>query len=78
MPNQTPLASGSITNHDEITVIVIEATTEHRSTYECIRRYAPQRPPPTTTLLWRRRSYASSPSPLQLWRDTRQETDYEK
>jgi hypothetical protein len=63
MPNQTPLAFGPITNQDEITVTVIEPTAEHRRACECIGRYAPQRPPLATTLLWRRRSYAPSPSP---------------
>ena len=56
MVNQNPLASGPITNHDEITVIVIEPTTEDSRTYECVGRYARHRPRPATTLLWRPRS----------------------
>jgi hypothetical protein len=40
-----------------------------------IGRYAPQQQPGGTTLLWRRRSYASSPRVLRLWRGTRREAN---
>ena len=43
----------------------------------CIGRFAPQQLPPTTTLLWRRRSYASSLRARRHWHDTRRE-DYEQ
>src|SRR5512133_332160 len=43
----------------------------------CIGRYAPQQLPPTTTLLWQRRSYASSLRVQPHWHDTRRE-DYEQ
>jgi hypothetical protein len=49
MHQTTPLASGTITNHDEITVILIEPID---STPALVKsnghRGSPQRPPPTT------------------------------
>jgi len=51
MPNQTTLSDGRISNHDEITVILVEPTDGTRRAYACIGRYATQQPPPATTLL---------------------------
>jgi hypothetical protein len=51
MPNQTTLSEGRISNHDEITVILVEPTDGTRRSYACIGRYATQQPPPATTLL---------------------------
>ena len=50
--SDTLLSSGQISDHEEITVILIEATdgTPPRS-FGCIGRYAPQQPPPRTNLL---------------------------
>ena len=67
MSHVTELATGHITNRDEITVILIEPTDgTPPHTHECIGRNALQQPSRPTTLLWRRRSYASSPNLLQL------------
>ena len=46
MPSQTTtLSTGRITNHDEITVILIEPTAaRHHHTYGCIGRYAHRNP----------------------------------
>ena len=48
------LASGQITNHDEITIAWSSPRTTGSRSCECIGRYAPQQPPPPITLLWRR------------------------
>jgi hypothetical protein len=47
--------------------------TKHHHSSASIGRYAPQPPPQRTTLLWRRRSYASSLRAQRLWRDTMRE-----
>ena len=46
MTKTTQLASGQITNHDEITVILIEPTDlAHQHSYECNGRRTPRRQP---------------------------------
>jgi len=77
MNQTTQLASGHITNHDEITVILIEPTDGIHHWFACIGRYAPQQPRPRVTLLWRRRSSGSSPRVRRHWHGTRRE-DYEQ
>jgi hypothetical protein len=77
MHQTTPLASGAITNHDEIIVILIEPTD---GTPALVRVHWPLRPTTAagrTTLLWRRRSYASSLRARRRWHDIRRE-DYEQ
>jgi hypothetical protein len=49
----TPLASAEV-GHDTISIELLEPTDGTPHSYACIGRYAPQQPPPPTTLLWRR------------------------
>jgi hypothetical protein len=77
MNQTTQLASGHITNHDEITMILIEPTDVTPPLVRVHWPLAPQHPRPRITLLWRRRSSGSSPRVRRHWHDTRRE-DYEQ
>src|SRR6476620_5118327 len=67
------LASGQITNHDEITIALVEPAD---GTPALVRVHWPLRPTTaaaTIILLWRRRSSGSSPRAQRRWHDTRRE-----
>ena len=70
MNQATQLASGHITNHDEITMILIEPTDVTPPLVRVHWPPAPQHPRPRITLLWRRRSSGSSPRVRRHWHDT--------
>ena len=72
-----PPASGAITNHNEITVSLIEPLDGTPALVRVHWPLRPQQPPPRTTLLWRRRSSGSSPRARRHCHDTRRE-NYEQ
>ena len=74
---RTSRAADQSTNHDEITIVLVEPADGTPPLVRVIGRYAPQQPPPPITLLWRRRSSGSSPRAQRRWHDTRRE-DYEQ
>jgi hypothetical protein len=49
------LSSGNITDHHEITVILVEPAVGTPPLVQSNGRYTPQQAPPRITLLWRRR-----------------------